>query len=416
VSEGKRKEYDVHTSPRANDAEVAALRDGVLITTTVQRDGVAKEVTAPTRPCVVARRDGDALRFVLQEGRNRQIRRMCDALGLDSSRTPHGTPHPSPPMGPHPSDRCAALGLDVRVLHRVGFSGVSLEGIEAVGTWAELTAAEELAIGARRPPTRDEQRTPEERARRKARKEERREASKQTKSQAEDETYSSKAAAAMARSATRKKAREAAAKGRKARPPSRARRAPKMSPKMSLVDDERRAAMIDDERRAACASHALALEHSERTYHLPGLAVEHSERTYHGGEGVDERTHHGGEGVHAAHEAASSAPSDTDWWDRYAFPGEDCFSRLGMDATAPAGFADDELARVSRKPMLSAAQCSAVIDEVEELAGWEETGRIAFYARRAGCTTPLSALPRSRAMLAPLMTSVLFPAIKKVSG
>ena len=52
------------------------------------------------------------LRFVLEEGRNRQIRRMC-----------------------------ATLGLEVTSLHRVTFAGVSLDGIDAAGDWAELTEA-----------------------------------------------------------------------------------------------------------------------------------------------------------------------------------------------------------------------------------------------------------------------------------
>ena len=81
---------------------MAQLAAGVTITTVAQSDGRAKPLTAPTLPCVVERDAapaggdaasagrpsanrppaGRALRFVLREGRNRQIRRMCSALGL----------------------------------------------------------------------------------------------------------------------------------------------------------------------------------------------------------------------------------------------------------------------------------------------------------------------------------------------
>ena len=144
-AEGKRKIYHVTTAPRASDAAIRQLGAGVVITTVAQREGVPTNVTAPTRPCEVTRLEGHVddscgrLQFVLEEGRNRQIRKMC-----------------------------AALELAVVCLHRVSFSGVDLTGCEEVGSWAPLSAEEELAIGARKPPTRSERRTPEERARRKA--------------------------------------------------------------------------------------------------------------------------------------------------------------------------------------------------------------------------------------------------------
>ena len=80
ASQRKSKDYVVSTHPRASDAQVARLAAGVTITTVAQRDGRAKPLTAPTLPCVVERGEGlTSLRFVLQEGRNRQIRRMCAA-------------------------------------------------------------------------------------------------------------------------------------------------------------------------------------------------------------------------------------------------------------------------------------------------------------------------------------------------
>ena len=94
---------------------------------------------------------------MLTEGRNRQIRRMC-----------------------------SALGLEVTSLHRVSFAGVSLSGIEREAQWAPLTPEEELLIGARKPPSRSERRTDEERAQRKAKKE----AKKAAKRGAERESQS----------------------------------------------------------------------------------------------------------------------------------------------------------------------------------------------------------------------------------
>lgn len=146
-TKSKIKEYHVDTNPIATDAEIRKLARGIVITTMARRDGGMASVTAPTLPCLVERIGGrrnhlgSTLRFVLEEGRNRQIRRMC-----------------------------CALGLKVTTLHRVTFAGVSLEGCEGPGEWARLTQAEEIAIGAQRAPTRNELRTPEEIARRKAKK------------------------------------------------------------------------------------------------------------------------------------------------------------------------------------------------------------------------------------------------------
>lgn len=179
--EGKRKEYEVVTTPRASDADIQRLAAGIDITTMAQRDGQPQLVTAPTARCVVERCDrGDMLRFVLEEGRNRQIRRMC-----------------------------SALGLEVTALHRVGFAGVALDGIEVPGSWATLSEDEELAVGARALPTRDELRTPEEKARRRARKEARREARKQGQVEVDDGDLA-RGKEALARSAARKKARQRA--------------------------------------------------------------------------------------------------------------------------------------------------------------------------------------------------------------
>lgn len=121
-NETKEKEYVVTTDRRASDSQIAHLRAGVVITTIAQRDGTSRSLTAPTRPCIVERVpsvEPNALRFVLTEGRNRQIRRMC-----------------------------SALGLEVRTLHRIGFAGITLERCVRPGTWAFLTADELKRIGA----------------------------------------------------------------------------------------------------------------------------------------------------------------------------------------------------------------------------------------------------------------------------
>lgn len=120
--EAKRKEYVVTTDRRASDAQIARLASGVTITTVAQRDGTAKTLTAPTLPCTVERAETRAepkrLRFVLTEGRNRQIRRMCTAVGLEVVR-----------------------------LHRTGFAGLTLGGCARPGEWAWLRADELARIG-----------------------------------------------------------------------------------------------------------------------------------------------------------------------------------------------------------------------------------------------------------------------------
>jgi len=73
------KEYILRVRPRPDASAVARLAAGVRI-----RDGNAAR--GPTKPCDVLVADSDAesavLRFTIQEGRNRQLRRMCDAVGL----------------------------------------------------------------------------------------------------------------------------------------------------------------------------------------------------------------------------------------------------------------------------------------------------------------------------------------------
>jgi 23S rRNA pseudouridine2605 synthase/16S rRNA pseudouridine516 synthase len=67
------KEYEVVVEGVPGEAEVAALREGVEL-----EDGRA---TALRAEIAGRRRDTSALRIVLGEGRKRQVRRMCDAVG-----------------------------------------------------------------------------------------------------------------------------------------------------------------------------------------------------------------------------------------------------------------------------------------------------------------------------------------------
>ncbi|MEM9134084.1 MAG: pseudouridine synthase [Actinomycetota bacterium] len=66
---GVEKEYLAHVRGRPNRAAVRALREGVQLD-----DGM----TAPAKASIVA---PGLLRLTIHEGRNRQVRRMCEAIG-----------------------------------------------------------------------------------------------------------------------------------------------------------------------------------------------------------------------------------------------------------------------------------------------------------------------------------------------
>ena len=65
-----KKEYQVRVAGALTPDRIARLRHGLSL------DG------RPLRPAGVFRKGEDRLRFVLTEGRNRQIRRMCELVGL----------------------------------------------------------------------------------------------------------------------------------------------------------------------------------------------------------------------------------------------------------------------------------------------------------------------------------------------
>ena len=98
------KTYSVTVRGEVNDEQIEKMSNGVLI------DG------RKTKPCdiFVTERKGDRTRlsFVITEGRNRQIRKMCEAVGLEVIR-----------------------------LKRIEIAGVKLGGLK-MGDWRELNERE----------------------------------------------------------------------------------------------------------------------------------------------------------------------------------------------------------------------------------------------------------------------------------
>ncbi len=90
------------------------LRNGVVISTETVRNGVRKTLTAPTEPCQVEQINDQWIRVTLKEGRNRQVRKMTQAVG-------HRTVE----------------------LERVSFAGIPLEpGLRGPGDWDYLQGNE----------------------------------------------------------------------------------------------------------------------------------------------------------------------------------------------------------------------------------------------------------------------------------
>ena len=97
---GVEKTYLVDVAGEPNDAALRRLEAGVELD-----DG-------PTAPARVVRLAKSRLELTIHEGRNRQVRRMLEAVG-------------------HP----------VQALHRSGYAGLTVEGLEP-GTWRELEPSE----------------------------------------------------------------------------------------------------------------------------------------------------------------------------------------------------------------------------------------------------------------------------------
>jgi 23S rRNA pseudouridine2605 synthase len=94
------KVYEVETWQQPTDAQLEELRRGVMLD-----DG-------PTRAAHVRRIAGARVELTIHEGRNRQVKRMFEAIGHR-----------------------------VRRLHRSGYGPLSVEGLEP-GEWRELTPSE----------------------------------------------------------------------------------------------------------------------------------------------------------------------------------------------------------------------------------------------------------------------------------
>jgi 23S rRNA pseudouridine2604 synthase len=97
---GHEKEYLVQVDRPFDQDFLDRMARGVVI------------LDRPTRPCAVSRRGPREFRIILTEGRNRQIRRMCEALGYR-----------------------------VTALHRIRVMNITIEGL-AVGQWKNLTERE----------------------------------------------------------------------------------------------------------------------------------------------------------------------------------------------------------------------------------------------------------------------------------
>lgn len=114
---GHGKEYVVGVHTPISDDCLERLAKGVVISTPVQRDRTSKLITARTLPCDVTRIDPRSFRIVLREGRNRQIRRMCQALGYDVTR-----------------------------LHRRRVMDIDLKDLDGPGEWVELDRLERMSV------------------------------------------------------------------------------------------------------------------------------------------------------------------------------------------------------------------------------------------------------------------------------
>ena len=108
------KLYEVTVDRPLFEADLEQLRDGIVITTFAQRDGnVKKALTAKTKPCHIQQTSRTSCSISLMEGRNRQIRKMMEALGY------------------HVLD-----------LHRTEFGEITLNSLKEEGDWARLDDTE----------------------------------------------------------------------------------------------------------------------------------------------------------------------------------------------------------------------------------------------------------------------------------
>jgi 23S rRNA pseudouridine2605 synthase len=102
------KTYRLTIKGTINDTQLRALRNGVLLD-----DGI----TAPARVSIIKKtNDGWLLQMIIHEGRNRQIRRMCETVGIQ-----------------------------LLALKRVAFGPLAIGSIQE-GKWRELLGKEIIAL------------------------------------------------------------------------------------------------------------------------------------------------------------------------------------------------------------------------------------------------------------------------------
>ena len=95
-------------------------------------------------------------------------------------------------------------------------------------------------------------------------------------------------------------------------------------------------------------------------------------------------------------------------FDCYSFPGD---GYRGTDAYPPTPFGPDQMARVSRTALLTAAECASIVDEAEASGAWSAGGRSAHYAARAGSSFSITDLPGSLRLLNEWLLPALLPAV-----
>lgn len=98
------KEYVVTVDREIKDADLETMRRGIVI------------LGSMTKPAIVVRSASDTFHITLTEGRNRQIRRMCESLGYD-----------------------------VKKLMRIRVMNIKLDDLP-VGKWRELTHSEAVQL------------------------------------------------------------------------------------------------------------------------------------------------------------------------------------------------------------------------------------------------------------------------------
>ena len=108
-SAGHEKEYIVRVKKKISDADLERLRKGVRL----------KELEVTTRPCKVERLGDHTFRIILTQGLNRQIRRMCKAVGNEVKRLKRVRVL-NVELGPmKPGEQRAVTGSELEELYRI---------------------------------------------------------------------------------------------------------------------------------------------------------------------------------------------------------------------------------------------------------------------------------------------------------